>query len=87
VFGSLATLAAAIAARKCRVKWLTPLFPVIINGIVVGAVLAYTLVPDAMAEMFPIFAVEVAVGELGVCYLIGLPLLLAMERLTKHKEA
>jgi uncharacterized membrane protein len=85
LFGSLATLAAAIAVYKCRVKWLVPLFPVIVNGIVVGAVLAYVYTPDTMAAAFPLFAAEVAAGELGVCYLIGLPLLLAMERVTKRK--
>jgi uncharacterized membrane protein len=80
VFGSLATLTAAFATYKCRIKWLAPMFPVIINGLVVGGVLAAYLVPEAPLASFPLFAVEVAAGEFGVMYALGLPLLLALER-------
>ncbi|MDR3149719.1 MAG: QueT transporter family protein, partial [Oscillospiraceae bacterium] len=76
IFGSLATLIAGILTAKCRVKWLAPLFPVVINAIVVGAVLSFTLVPENPFSAFPLFAIEVGGGELGVLYAVGLPLLL-----------
>ncbi|NLN41530.1 MAG: QueT transporter family protein, partial [Clostridiales bacterium] len=39
VFGSLATLIAAILSRIMRKRWLVPLPPVVINGFVIGWVL------------------------------------------------
>ncbi|MDR2360686.1 MAG: QueT transporter family protein [Oscillospiraceae bacterium] len=86
VFGSLATLIAGILTAKCRIKWLAPLFPVVINAVVVGAVLALSLVPENPLGAFPLFAVEVGAGELGVVGIIGLPLLLGLERVIKKQE-
>jgi len=80
IFGSLATLIAAYCTYRCRIKWLAPIFPVIVNGVVIGAVLAYATAPDTMATAFPLIAAQVAVEEFGVLYIIGLPLLLAIER-------
>jgi uncharacterized membrane protein len=78
LFGSLATLAAAVAARYIRPKWLVPLPAVAVNAFVVAWILQYYL---------NIFYWEsvlwVAAGQAIACYALGLPLLLALE---KHRD-
>jgi len=77
VFGSLATLGAAILTRRLRDRPLiAALPPVLVNAFVVGAVLAY-------AYNLPLWltTLEVGAGQLGVCYLLGLPLFYALRRL------
>jgi len=87
VFGSLATLLAAICTAKCRVKWIAPIFPVITNAIIVGALITVVYEPEVHWETFPINAAYVGLGELGVMYILGLPLLLILERWRKHAKA
>lgn len=86
-FGSLATLLAAVSARKLRkvtVKGL-PLFsiimPVIFNALIVGTEITL-LMPagEASLSAFFIAAVEVGVGELVICLLGGIPLFYALKR-------
>lgn len=70
VFGSLATLLAAVLTRWLRkYAWLAALMPVICNGVIVGLVLsAVYQLPWAMT------IATVALGEAAVCYMLGLPL-------------
>lgn len=72
IFGSLATLLAAFCTYLLRKgpAWIALLPVVVINGIVVGWVLN-------VAYGLPIFLAmgSVAMGQAGVCYLLGLPLL------------
>ena len=77
VFGSLATLGAAILTRRLRNRpAVAALPPVLINALVVGAVLAFSYnLP------FWLTALEVGAGQLGVCYLLGLPLYYALRRM------
>ena len=52
--------------------------PVVWNGLIVGATLTIALAglnPLTHFGAFLVFAGEVALGELGVMYLIGLPLM------------
>ena len=72
IFGTLATLLAAVCSYKLRDHdWLVPLPPVIANGIIVGGMLHFAYgVPGLWACM-----AWVALGELIACYVIGLPLL------------
>ena len=81
VLGSLATLLAAIATRMLRkVQWkgipfLSALPPVIFNALIVGGELAAVYrIPFWMC------ALEVGAGELGVCVLLGIPLVMALKR-------
>ena len=89
VVGSLATLLAALWTAKCRRKWLAPLPPVVCNGILIGAVLAWQ--QSGSGETFlPAFALNglsVALGEAVVCFALGLLLLRAVERtgLAEHR--
>ena len=76
VFGSLTTLLAALISRRIKVPWLVPLPPVLLNGLIIGAMLHYVLgVP------FLLTASEVTLGQIGACYGLGLPLLYSLQRL------
>ena len=82
VVGSLATLLAARWTAKCRRKWMAPLPPVVCNGILVGAVLAWQQ-SGAMETFWLTFALNafsVAAGEAVVCFGLGLLLLRAVEK-------
>lgn len=81
IFGSLATLLAALATRQLRrLPWLAALMPVALNGLIVGAVLWYT-------QHLPFFltAATVALGEAAVCYMLGLPLAELLRKRFKDK--
>ncbi|MGE5561236.1 MAG: QueT transporter family protein [Chloroflexota bacterium] len=75
VFGSLATLIAALLTWRSRKVWLAPLPPVVANGIIIGILINYVF----KAPLLPSMA-SVAFGELVVCYLLGYPLLLLIGR-------
>jgi ABC-type spermidine/putrescine transport system permease subunit II len=47
------------------------LMPVVWNGIVVGAVLAYTYTPDTFWTGFAVIGAQVALGEATVCWCSG----------------
>lgn len=75
VFGSLATLLAAVATSKIKNKWLACLPPAIVNGVVVGALLAYVLSREVFLTAFLTYGAQVFLGELVVMYVLGLPLM------------
>ena len=79
VFGSLATLLAALAARKLR-RWpfLVPLPSVLFNAAIVGPMLSYV-------TGFPMLPTVgyVGLGQLAACYVLGLPLLYLLRRYDK----
>jgi len=82
VFGSLATLIAAVLTSRVKSVWLAPLPPVICNALIVGAVSAYSEV-GAGAGFWAAYLFNLAsvgFGELVVCYALGVPLILALRR-------
>lgn len=81
IVGSLATLIAAYLTSKVRKTWLAPLPPVIVNGIIIGTMVSYL---TNFSIPIPLSIAYVALGELVVCYLLGYPLLLLLERYSKH---
>ena len=81
VFGSLATLFACLITARVKPRGLALLPPVIVNGVMVGALLAYVITPDSFWASFPIFGLEVAAGELVAMYVVGLPLSFLLERI------
>ena len=103
VFGSLATLLAAIATymigRSFKVgerknvgvgaAILCPLPPVIFNAAIIPFVLYYgygvttTLGADGKFAVLGLHALTVGVGEAAVCYILGLPLMDAVNRIGK----
>jgi uncharacterized membrane protein len=91
--GTAATLLAAClsyAFRRVQCKgipWLSALMPVIMNGVCVGAMIAYTTV-GRLADVTPLLVFSaggwIALSELGICFVLGVPLLLALRKLPKH---
>ena len=83
VFGTLATLLAAMGTRFFRkvtvtrldIPWLSALCPVVANGVIVGLVLHFTLNLPLFITML-----EVAVGEVGAL-IIGIVLLIPLRRI------
>lgn len=77
VFGTLATLLAALWTSRLRSRWLAPLPPVICNMVIVGAEIAYfaTLDGAAFLPAYAFNAVTVGLGEAVACFALGLPLL------------
>lgn len=87
VFGSLATLLAAVTARALRkitfkgFPILSLLMPVLFNALIVGAEITI-LMPAAETGFaaFGIAALEVGAGELAVCLAGGIPLFYAIRK-------
>lgn len=73
IFGSLATLLAAVWTQHTHHKWLAPLPPVLCNAVIVGAVISFqqTGFIGAFAGAFVYNAVTVGVGEAIACYVLG----------------
>ena len=92
IFGTLATLCAALctnAVRNVRIKKLpilAPLPPVLFNALFVGLEIACLSESGAFSFMnaslsgFLYGALSVGIGELVVCYALGLPLLAVVQR-------
>ena len=79
VFGTLATLLAAICTRRLRGKfWLAAAMPVLFNGVIVGAVVHYCYSP---AFPLPLCMLTVAAGEAIACLLVGPLLIRAVRRI------
>ena len=72
VFGSLATLLAAIWTGRVRRKWLAPLPPVVCNAIIIGAVVTVQQVPmELFWGTFAYNALTIGLGEALACYVLG----------------
>lgn len=83
VVGSLATLGAGLLTARCPNKWLAPLPPVLLNGILVGAVITIQEVPFGAPAFWGTYLyneLTVAAGELLVCCLLGMALLEVLSR-------
>ena len=86
LLGSVATLLAAICTRKFRDRpALAAIFPTIFNGLIVGPVVyfAYVRAPgDPVSVPTLLFNMgTVALGELVVCYVLGLPMIYGLKKL------
>ena len=78
VFGSLATLLAALVTVRCRKSWLAPLPPVIFTGLIIGALI---YVQTGRAEAFWPTALLIAAEEAAVVFPLGLTLLYGMRKI------
>lgn len=81
VFGTIATLLAALVTARCKKVWLAAIPPVVSNGIIIGAMLAYTLTPDTFMASFAAFGLQIALEEAVVCFLLGIPLVSLVRKL------
>ena len=84
LFGTCATLIAAILTYligKSAKKWLklafAPLPPVLLNGVIIGTELTLLNSSFSFGVFWP-FAGSVALGELVICYALGIPLMLML---------
>ena len=82
VVGTLATLLAAVWSGRSRSVWTAALPPIVCNALLVGAMLAWesTGFSAAFAGLFAYNALTVGIGEGAVCFLLGVPLLRALEK-------
>ncbi len=86
VFGSLASLLAAVCTRYFSElefsRYLAPLPGVVFNMFIVGWVVNVLYSPELS---YWLCALYVGIGQVGACYVIGLPLLFLLERLNIHQ--
>lgn len=81
VFGTLATLLAALCTRRLRDNLcLAAAMPVLFNGVIVGAVVHYCYAP---VIPLPLCMLSVAAGEAVACLLVGPLLIRLLRRLPK----
>ena len=85
VFGTLATLLAALCTRRLRDRfWLAALMPVLFNGVIVGAVVHYCYAP---VFPLPLSMLSVAAGEAVACLVVGPLLIRVMQRIPQELMA
>ena len=78
VFGSLATLVAAVFTYLLRKnKWLAPIPPIVSNTVVVPLILKYVY---ELEGTIPFFMLTTCAGEIISCGVLGMLLLFALER-------
>ena len=75
IAGSCATLIAAVLTRRMPTLWAAAVPPVLMNMIVIGGMLHVLLELPLLATCS-----YVGVGEAGACFLVGVPLMMALER-------
>ena len=83
IFGSIATLIGAVFTYLLRKKskFLAPLPPVLANTIIVPWVLKYAYGAE---EMVWFMAVTVGIGEILACYVLGMILLVALNKVRRQ---
>lgn len=88
VFGSLATLLAALWTRRMPNKWLAPLPPVLCNAVIIGAMIAWYEAgfTAAFPGLFAYNAFTVGLGEAIACYVLGMLLLQLLPRVPALRE-
>ena len=89
IFGTLATLLAALWTSRIKTRALAPLPPVVCNAVIVGAEIAYFATLDG-AAFWPAYAfnaLTVGLGEAIACFVLGALLLRALERVPALKHA
>lgn len=77
VFGTLATLLAAVLTRRIKGSiWLRALPPVLCNAIIIGLVLTYAYGIDLLWMNM----LTVGIGQAVVCYGLGVPLVRILQK-------
>ena len=86
ISGTSATLLAAVLTRLLRnltvkgLPVLAPFPPVLTNAVIVGCVIAVTDPAGFSVPLFAAMALSVGLGELAVCYGLGLPLIAVLKK-------
>ena len=63
-----------------KIPIVSPIFPVILNGIFVGIEFCFFVEKSATFSLFYATFLSVALGELVVCYLLGIPLYFGIKK-------
>ena len=81
IFGSLATLVGAYLGTKIKNKYLVPLPTVIANVVVVPFIVLFCYTSGVKnLAVYSVIAISVTVGEILSAYVLGILLLLAIEK-------
>lgn len=92
VFGTLATLIAAIVTSRMKRLYLSPIPAVVANALIVGAVITYfetgALFGDIQLGVYLMNVGSLALSEALVCWGVGVPVLYALRKtgLVKKEE-
>ena len=89
IFGTLATLLAALWTRRTRRKWLAPLPPVICNALIIPAVITLQTTVPFTAAFWAAFgwnSFTIGLGELIACYALGGILLTRLPKIPALKR-
>ena len=84
VFGSLATLIAGLCTARVKNKLLAPVPPVIANGVIIGAMIAYFEAGgfnSKFPEAFALNGALVAAGEIIACCFLGSLILVVVPKI------
>ena len=90
--GTTATLLAAICTRYTRkvlikgMPVLSLIFPVIFNGLIVGAEISFFLPEGFSFAGFIAAGLSVALGEAVVCFVVGIPLFAGLKRIKNFER-
>ena len=86
VFGTIATLLASVCTYYLRKmsKFVSVLPAVILNGVIIGFMITYFYMDTAgnFMKVFLYNMATVSIGEFAVCYILGIPFAIYLE---KHK--
>ncbi len=87
IFGTSATLIAAVLTYLFRnikfknIPFLAFFPPVIVNALIIGLEIAIFFLPEGLSFWgFIISAIEVGIGQMVVCYLLGTPFYLVINK-------
>ncbi len=92
ICGTVATLLASILSYKTRhitfkgLPVLSPVFPVIVNAVIVGAEVTIYMPEGFMLDAFLLNALQIALGQLIMCYAVGLSLYNIIKRMNIDKR-
>ena len=80
IFGSVATLIGAYLGSRLKNKWLVPLPTVISNTLIIPFIILYCYMDTVSAELYTVSAIGVLFGEIVSAYVLGMLLLLALDK-------
>ncbi|MBP3633783.1 MAG: QueT transporter family protein [Oscillospiraceae bacterium] len=80
VVGTLATALACLWTAKCKKPWTVIVPNILTNTVIVGGMLAVVLMPDKLPVGFLFCGGQVALGEIAVMALLGMPLYVFAKR-------
>ncbi len=92
ILGTVATLIASILSYKTRhvtfkgLPILSPIFPIIINALVVGAEITFFMPAGFLIKAYFINALQIALSQAVMCYGVGLPLYNVIKKMNFDKR-